>query len=82
MLEIYHRLIPGILDFSTCNTGAAVDGKKSPRFWGCTKLLPHIAGFEILDVRLPIRGPVGLATTNTHMVLGAPGAFLLRELQA
>jgi hypothetical protein len=59
----------GSLLGSTCTTSVAVAGQNLPRFWGCTNLFPHTAGFEILDVRLPDRG-------KPHLVVGAPRSHL------
>jgi hypothetical protein len=51
---MYQRLLPGdFLLASTCHTSLVVAGQSIPRFRGCTKLLPHAAGFDIL---LPVRG--------------------------
>jgi hypothetical protein len=55
------------------STSVAVAGQRLPRFCWCTKLLRHSAGFEILDVRLPVRGRTcRTSPSKTHLVVGAP----------
>jgi hypothetical protein len=74
MLEIYHfLLLGGNLCGSTCNTELAVAGQNYPDFEGALSSSPILPALKFLTSSCPFEvGPVELALTKSHMVVGAP----------
>jgi hypothetical protein len=66
---------------STCGP-LAVASQKLPRFWGCSEPSPILPALKSSTFGCPFEvGPVGLAATKTHMVVGAPRSYLNSELR-
>jgi hypothetical protein len=74
MLEIYHRLLPGgILCGSTCTPVVAVAGQ-NPASEGALSSSPVLPALK--SSKSGCLFEVGLAPTETHMVVDAPRSYL------
>jgi hypothetical protein len=76
-LDVQSNLFTACYLGSPCTSSVAVAGQKISRFWVCTAPPPILPALRssTSDFLFEV-GPVGLAPTETHIVVGAPRSYL------